>query len=228
MNEETTSADIAGVTLKLGQKREDILDYDNDIEEGYVHDDIIKDNIEIKFLNNHHSDDSFAECFDIEMLKSRIYAAYSRRAYNSGAKTGMEIYDINITKEDSTVDDIAYALNISCKHKHVWEFKEFAQHGTQVIFGTDDENLTVVIYQHFPRQKIVTENFISDFFKDLFKSKEEKEIIKKFKNFKESGNDLMLIVKQLNKKIKEHFDDIDKKEIFEFLRDKALEVYKNS
>lgn len=224
INEDTTSADIAPVTMKLDQTRKDILDYEDDVEEGYVHDDIIKDNVEIRFFNNHHSDDSFSECFDIEMLKSRVYAAYSRRAFNSKSKTGLEIYDLNITEEDVTTDDIAYALNTCCKHKHVWTFKEFAQHNTQVIFGTDDENLTVVIYQHFPRQKVVNENFITNFFKDIFKSKEEREILKKFRKFKESGYDLMLLVKQLDKKVREYFDDKDKREVYQFLLNKALQV----
>lgn len=221
----TTSADIAPVAMKLGQERKDALDYEDDIDEGYVHDDIIKDNLEIKFLNNHRSDDSFQECFDIAALKSRIYAAYSRRAFNSKQKAGMEIYDLNITEEDSTVDDIAYALNVCCKHKHIWSFKGFAQNGIQVIFGTDDgEERTVVIFQHFPRQKTVNENFITNFFRDLFKSKEERDIARKFRNFKDSGYDLNVLIKQLEKKVKENFGDPEKKEMFEFLRDQAIRV----
>lgn len=188
-----------------------------DIDEGYIHDDIIKDNISIKFYNDHHSDDSFQKCFDTEMLMSRIYSAYVKRAYNSRSKTGLEIYDMNITKEDSTTDEIAYALNVCCKHDHVWIFKGFAQHNTQVIFGTKTGKRTVVIYQHFPRladdkEKPIVENFITD----LFKSKSERDIINKFKKSKSEG-DLDSVIKALCKKIKEYKGDADKTEVFEYL-----------
>lgn len=159
-----TTDDIATVDTMVGSRnkvKNPWVDYDDynlsDLEEGYVHDDIIKDNISVKFFNDHHSDDTFQKCFDVDMLMSRIYSAYTRRAYNSGARCGMEIFDMNITKEDSTVDQIAYALNICCKHKHVWVFKGFAQHNTQVIFGTKTGKRTVVVYQHFPRPKSTQE-----------------------------------------------------------------------
>lgn len=221
ISEETTSADIASVEMKVGQRREDVLDYE-EIEEGYVHDDIIKDNLQIKFFDNHRSNDSFRECFDVQALTSRIYAAYSRRAYNSSSKTGMEIYDLNVVDEDITIDDITYALNICCKHKHVWHFKGFAQHGTQLIFGIEgDDDKTVVIYQHFPRIRKMNENFITDFFKDLFKSKDEKTIYKKIRKYKEDGYDLNLLINKLEKRIR---DDYKNKDVFKFLEEIILKV----
>lgn len=204
----TTTDDIAPVEKKL------------DIDEGYIHDDIIKDNISLKFYNDHHSDDSFQKCFDTDMLMSRIYSAYTKRAYNSTAKTGLEIYGMNITKEDSTVDEITYALNICCKHKHVWIFKGFAQHGTQVIFGTKTGKRTVVIYQHFPRLAMAENKMNEGFFQDLFKSKSEREIERKFKNC----SDLNTIIKQLSKKVQEYHDDSDKSEVFRYLLDTAIKV----
>lgn len=157
-NEETTSTDIATVDNKVGldrrKKFKDLKDEDCKTNEGYIHDDIIRDSIDIRFFNKHRSDDSFKECFDIETLTSMVHDAYARRAFNSDSKTGLEIFDMNVTREDSTIDELVYALNVACNHDHVWIFRGFAQHGTQIIFGIKNDRVrdkTVVIYQHFPK-----------------------------------------------------------------------------
>lgn len=145
--EGTVAADIAPVETKLGQtvRREE------ELEEGFVHPDYIEENVSIAFYNDHKSQESFASCFDVDALKIAIINAYAKRANYSKSMSGLEVFDMNIFEEDATTDEIAFWLNVHCKHHHTWIFKGFAQHNTQVIFGTKTGKRTVVVYQHFPR-----------------------------------------------------------------------------
>lgn len=147
----TTSADIAPVETKLGQKIVRNKKKDDELDEGFVHPDYIEKNISIAFYNDHKSQESFANCFDVDALKIAVINAYAKRANYSNALSGLEIFDMNIFEEDVTTDEIAFWLNVHCKHHHTWIFKGFAQHNTQVIFGTKSGKRTVVVYQHFPR-----------------------------------------------------------------------------
>lgn len=150
----TTSANIAPVELKLGQviKRKKVNEkMRKQLKEGFVHPDYIQEHISISFYNDHKSNETFERCFDVGALQTAVINAYSKRAQFSQSMSGLEIFDMNITQEDATTDEIAFWLNIHCKHKHIWVFKGFAQHDTQVIFGTKTGKRTVVIHQHFPR-----------------------------------------------------------------------------
>lgn len=144
----TCSADIAPVDNILG---DDEPVRHKRVEEGYVHPEYIDKCISLSFYNDHKTQDSFAQCFDIEALKTAVQNAYAKRANYSKSLSGLEIFDMNISEEDPTTDEIAFWLNVLCKHHHTWVFKGFAQHNTQVIFGTKTGKRTVVIHQHFPR-----------------------------------------------------------------------------
>ncbi len=143
----TTCDDIAPVENILGGGKP----VRRKVQEGYVHPEYIDKCLSLSFYNDHHSQDSFAQCFDVDALKVAVQNAYAKRANYSKSLSGLEIFDMNIFEEDPTTDEIAFWLNVLCRHHHIWIFKGFAQNNTQVIFGTKTGKRTVVVHQHFPR-----------------------------------------------------------------------------
>lgn len=142
----TTTDNIANVEVRLG----DVIRR-KQIEEGIFFPDFAS-HVHVAFYKGGHSDEEFKQCFNVNSLRTDVIDCFSRAFKgDSFSEKGDAFYTepMKFCTDGCHFENLAQIIRKNCKHHHNWKFEQLKQYNTQIVFGADDTDCKVVVYQNF-------------------------------------------------------------------------------